>query len=183
MAGWATFFVRSTQSWIMMSRLRSGRSHQQVMEVTSRLEGERTAPRQVKIILNSFEKIRQPDPREKIGPDDIDNQHQPTQSNRQRKRPTQTPKRATGAQQTDSLCLQYGFGSPSASIISQIMSNINHLSTSTYKPGNRSCCPITRRYETACCICCYLSVRQYGQVPSEHVELFSFLVEWLRHAA
>ena len=63
--------------------------------------------------------------------------------------PTQTPKRVTGAQQTDSLCLRCGFGSPSVSIISPIMSIVNHLSTSTYKPGNRSCWTITPMYEAA----------------------------------
>jgi hypothetical protein len=53
--------------------------------------------------------------------------------------PTQTPKRATGAPQVDSFHLRCGFGQPSVSIISPIMSNINRLIKSTYKPGNRTC--------------------------------------------
>jgi hypothetical protein len=55
--------------------------------------------------------------------------------------PTQAPKRATGTQQTDSFYLRCGFGSPSVSIISPIMSNINHLLKSAYKLGRRTCCP------------------------------------------
>ena len=57
--------------------------------------------------------------------------------------PTQTPKRATGAPQTPSVHLRCGFGSPSASIISPIMSIVSRLFTITYKPGYRTCCPIT----------------------------------------
>jgi hypothetical protein len=61
--------------------------------------------------------------------------------------PTQTPKCATGAPQQDSVRLRCGFGSPSASIISPIMSNINRLLNNTYKIGYRTCCPMTSRHD------------------------------------
>ena len=57
--------------------------------------------------------------------------------------PTQATKRATGAPQGDSFPLRRGFGSASACIISPVMKIVNRFLATTYKPGERTGCPLT----------------------------------------